>query len=64
MKPTPGSQEAVADGCVCPVMDNAHGRGARGSEGPNAVFWIAGDCPVHAISDVDRENQGQLKLGE
>ena len=24
---TPGSDAAVADGCICPVMDNAHGKG-------------------------------------
>ena len=41
----PGSPEAIAAGCRCPVIDNCHGRGARcdGSE-----FFINGDCPVHA----------------
>ena len=45
MSANPGSDEAVAQGCLCPVMDNAHGWGARGKEG---VFWIDGGCPLHA----------------
>jgi len=43
--PTPGSDAAVAQGCLCPVLDNAHGRGA-GLYGPDA-FWINGNCPLH-----------------
>jgi len=40
--PTPGSDEAIALGCICPVMDNGHGRG-RG----DGTFWIIEGCPVH-----------------
>ena len=39
--PTPGSPEAVAQGCTCPVMDNGHGAGRGG------LFWTSGDCPLH-----------------
>ena len=39
----PGSDEAIEKGCTCPVLDNAHGNGARGD--PN--FWISEDCPIH-----------------
>lgn len=46
-KPNPGSDEAILQGCRCPVLDNAHGRGAWGSEGPNAVFFVNEDCPLH-----------------
>lgn len=42
--PNPGSDEAIALGCTCPVMDNGRGRGAWGSSG---LFWMARSCPVH-----------------
>lgn len=42
--PNPGSDEAVARGCTCPVIDNAHGRGFRGS--PWQFVMVAG-CPLH-----------------
>jgi hypothetical protein len=35
----PGSPEAVANSCKCPVMDNA--------EMPNDKKWVNGDCPLH-----------------
>ncbi len=43
--PNPGSDEALYQGCICPVMDNFHGQGwfFRG----NRQFWIALDCPLH-----------------
>jgi len=44
MIPNPGSDEAIKMGCTCPVLDNAHGNGARGD--PN-LFWISEDCPIH-----------------
>lgn len=45
-KPTPGSDEAVKQGCTCPVMDNCRGRGAYNTPtGP--VFYMSGDCPLH-----------------
>lgn len=28
--PNPGSPESIAAGCICPVLDNAHGRGWMG----------------------------------
>ena len=40
----PGSDEAIKMGCTCPVLDNAHGNGARGD--PD-LFWINKDCPIH-----------------
>ncbi len=44
MIPNPGSDEAIALGCKCPTLDNAHGKGARGD--PD-LFWINKDCPIH-----------------
>jgi hypothetical protein len=45
--PNPGFKDAVAKGCRCPVLDNARGRGAWGTSGPDAVFFINGACPLH-----------------
>ena len=45
--PNPGSDAAINQGCRCPVLDNAHGRGAWGSEGPEAFFWTSKLCPLH-----------------
>ena len=48
--PNPGSPEAVALGCRCPVMDNARGRGAPGwkDEQGTPLFWYSDDCKLHA----------------
>lgn len=43
-KPAPGTDEALAEGCTCPVIDNGYGRGYRGQPG---VFVFNGGCPVH-----------------
>lgn len=51
--PNPGSDEARAQGCVCPVLDNAHGRGAWGSSGEDAIFVQRGDCPLHGWEPTD-----------
>lgn len=42
--PNPGSDEAIALGCTCPVLDNGHGRGYMGKPG---VFWVSEGCPLH-----------------
>lgn len=39
----PGSDAAIAAGCLCPRMDN--GRGAGRGDG---TFWITVGCPLHA----------------
>ena len=51
--PNPGSREAVCTGCICPVLDNHHGRGIPWprddgldpDEHPS--FWVSADCPLH-----------------
>lgn len=44
--PNPGSDEALAMGCRCPILDNNYGTGAyQDSDGPH--FWINQDCPIH-----------------
>jgi hypothetical protein len=35
----PGSDEAYAQGCKCPILDN--------QEMPNHKKWVNGDCPLH-----------------
>lgn len=47
--PNPGSPEAIAAGCFCPVFDNAHGKGCgvdpdTGEPG----YWYTYGCPIHA----------------
>ena len=47
--PKPGSDDAVAQGCTCPVLDNGHGTGAGWkNEDGSPAFWIDGGCPLHA----------------
>lgn len=53
--PSPGSDEAISLGCVCPVLDNAHGRGYLGMEG---VFVYTCGCPVHSPLPHDKEVEG------
>lgn len=40
----PGTQEAIDAGCLCPIMDNGHGRGYMGQPG---VYVYAGNCSHH-----------------
>lgn len=56
-KPNPGSNEARAIGCKCPLIDNAHGRGYMGGvtdENGYVVFVINCDCPVHGERNNER----------
>ena len=43
--PNPGSREAIDLGCVCPVLDNNHGRQSPWGDGN---WWVVLGCPVHA----------------
>lgn len=43
-RPNPGSNEALDAGCICPVMDNNHGKYAPY---PPDGWWIDPECPVH-----------------
>jgi len=47
--PAPGSKEALALGCKCPVIDNAYGQGIPRS-GREPMFVFNAECPVHAKS--------------
>ena len=43
-KPNPGSDEALDQGCRCPVIDNGHGNEKLGK---TRGFWINAECPLH-----------------
>lgn len=47
----PGSPEAYAAGCRCPILDNNHGKGFGPADDPR--FWINGDCPVHKKEEAE-----------
>ena len=42
-KPNPGSDEARAMNCKCPILDNGYGKGCGGE------FVIRLDCPLHTM---------------
>lgn len=51
-KPTPGSKEAVDQGCTCPVEDNHHGEGSGYTDKEGyPVFWFDPGCPIHGESE-------------
>jgi hypothetical protein len=45
----PGSDAAIAAGCTCPVLDNAHGRGHGELPDGRTVYVYSMDCPLHII---------------
>lgn len=47
---TPGSDLALEQGCLCPVLDNAYGRG-RGGMGEQFGWIINCECPLHGGQD-------------
>ena len=47
--PNPGSKEALAQGCICAVLDNNHGMLAPY---PPDGWWITAGCPTHTPSGV------------
>lgn len=61
--PNPGSDEAVEQGCTCPVFDNGRGRGLYGGmthpESGRPLFVFDLDCPLHGKGDwQDEKAQG------
>lgn len=43
----PGSDDARALGCTCPVSDNGRGQGVWTDRDGKRLFWYASDCPYH-----------------
>ena len=57
--PDPGSDDAVAEGCNCPVLDNHHGQGSGWAKADGKpAFWIAVNCPLHADTATDLFTNG------
>jgi hypothetical protein len=42
--PNPGSDEAIEQGCTCPIIDNGHGRGSYYGKD---TFIVTKGCPLH-----------------
>jgi hypothetical protein len=51
--PNPGSPEAIAQGCKCPVVQNNFGRGIEGiwSVDGDPYFAFELDCPLHGSGE-------------
>lgn len=45
-KPNPGSEKAIKQGCICPVLDNNYGLGGWFING-EIFFYIDPACLVH-----------------
>lgn len=52
--PAPGSDAAIAKGCTCPVLDNAHGRGYMGNPG---LYVMTEGCPLHGTLAAKKEDE-------
>jgi hypothetical protein len=48
----PGSGAAIAAGCQCPILDNAHGAGYLGL----GMYIIAEGCPIHPLAGAEEGN--------
>lgn len=48
----PGHPHSVADGCRCPVLDNAHGKGCGYLAPDGSPLYIFSEaCPLHGGSE-------------
>lgn len=56
-KNRPGSAEAIANGCICPVINNHFGRGYPAPDGPR--FWINLNCLAHGAEQAKDEPRNQ-----
>jgi hypothetical protein len=48
---TPGSPEAIAEGCTCDPVINSNGRGTVSASG-QVAFIPNDDCPLHGLAVV------------
>lgn len=51
MVPNPGSKDAQAQGCVCPVLDNNHGAYPLAVIDGKEWWTFRVDCPLHGRGD-------------
>ena len=54
-KPNPGSKEVREQGCLCPVIDNEHGKGYLGN-GKQFGFVINENCSLHVPTTEEKTN--------
>lgn len=57
MTHNPGSNEAIEQGCTCPVLDNGRGRGYMGGvkdKDGNTMFIMNDSCPLHKSEPIGR----------
>ena len=60
--PNPGSDEAIKQGCTCPVLDNEHGKGYLGRKG---IFVQFDDCPLHGgVTNAHLKSLKPVEYGE
>ena len=45
---TPGAPRAIEKGCLCPQIDNYHGKGIPVNG--KFEYWINGLCPLHGLA--------------
>lgn len=55
----PESQDAIANGCTCPILDNAHGRGHLG-DGDKYGWWMDVNCPIHRNPPAQKDSLKSL----
>lgn len=46
--PNPGSDAAIEQGCICPVLDNGHGNEAFARD--RGGFIVVVGCPLHSVT--------------
>jgi len=59
-KPLPGTKEAEALGCICPIHDNHSGRG-WGGDGKKYGWVFTENCPLHTEKDEDDGAEGSRR---
>lgn len=59
--PTPGSSQAIFDGCLCPIEENNQGQGEIGRSGVR-MFKVVLDCPLHGYNQVVDESEDDNDL--
>ena len=59
---TPGSDAAVEDGCTCPVLDNAHGKGCGYTTQDGEPVYIVSDaCKLHGAAEKFPDDMGFVR---
>jgi hypothetical protein len=58
-KPNPGTEEAIQQGCTCPVMDNHYGQGRPNGQG-GVEFWYNENCLIHGFKNIENPDQPDM----